>query len=306
DQMLKDIRRIIQKSLRSRVDFAVPTAGLLSGGMDSSVINTLAVDLYKEKFGNSSKMKTFALGVGESEDIKNARLLAEHINSDHHELIIDLDEILKVLPEVIYYLESFDPSLVRSSVSNYLISKYASDQGVEILLSGEGGDEIFCGYIYLKEFPAEELFRRQMDCIGFLHNNASLRLDRMNHCNSVRVVAPLISGELFRYVLAVPSEYKQKPDGNQKIEKWIFRKAFEQYLPDAITWRVKQEFSQGSGSANILPSYFEETLSDEALRAAQADYPMIRSKEELYYFQVFTQHFGRGQAIDTVGQWICL
>ena len=306
DQMLEDIRSIIQRSLRSRVDFAVPTAGLLSGGMDSSVINLLANDLYKEKFGTDARLKTFALGVGESEDIKSARLLAEHINSDHHELIVDLNEILKVLPEVIYYLESFDPSLVRSSVSNYLISKYASDQGIEVLLSGEGGDEIFCGYIYLKEFPAEELFRRQMECIGFLHNNASLRLDRMNHCNSVRVVAPLISGELFRYVLAVPPEYKQKPDGDQKIEKWIFRKAFEQYLPDAITWRVKQEFSQGSGSADILPSYFEETLGDEALRAAQADYPIIRSKEELYYFQIFTRHFGSGQAVDTVGQWIRL
>jgi len=306
DQMLEDIRSIIQRSLRSRVDFTAPTAGLLSGGMDSSVINTLAVALYKEKFGTDARFKTFALGVGESEDIKSARLLAEHINSDHYELIVDLDEILKVLPEVIYYLESFDPSLVRSSVSNYLISKYASEQGIEVLLSGEGGDEIFCGYIYLKEFPVEELFRRQMECIAFLHNNASLRLDRMNHCNSVRVVAPLISGELFRYVLAVPSEYKQKPDGDQKIEKWIFRKAFEQYLPDAITWRVKQEFSQGSGSADILPSYFEETLGDEALRAAQAEYPMIRSKEELYYFQIFTKHFGSGRAIDTVGQWIRL
>jgi asparagine synthase (glutamine-hydrolysing) len=306
DQMLKDIRNIIRKSVRSRVDFAVPTAGLLSGGMDSSVINTLASDLYKEKFGSDARIKTFALGVGESEDIKNARLLAEHINSDHHELIVDLDEMLKVLPDVIYYLESFDPSLVRSSVSNYLISKYAKDQGVDILLSGEGGDEIFCGYIYLKEFPTEELFRRQMDCIGFLHNNASLRLDRMNHCNSVRVVAPLISGELFRYVLAVPSEYKQKPNGDQKIEKWIFRKAFEQDLPDAITWRVKQEFSQGSGSADILPSYFEQTLSDEALKTAQANYPMIRSKEELYYFQIFTGHFGSGRVIDTVGQWLCL
>lgn len=306
DQMLKDIRRIIRKSVRSRVNFAVPTGGLLSGGMDSSVINTLASDLYKERFGNSARIKTFALGVGESDDIKNARLLAEHIDSDHHELIVDLDAMLKVLPEVVYYLESFDPSLVRSSVSNYLISRYARDQGIEVLLSGEGGDEIFCGYIYLKEFPTEELFRRQMDCIGFLHNNASLRLDRMNHCNSVRVVAPLISGELFRYVLAVPSEYKQKPDGDQKIEKWIFRKAYEQYLPDAITWRVKQEFSQGSGSADILPSYFEKTLSDEALKTAQADHPMIRSKEELYYFQIFIENFGSGRAIDTVGQWLCL
>ena len=306
DQMMSDIRRIIQKSLRSRVDFSLPTAGLLSGGMDSSVINTLANDLYKEKFGANARLKTFAFGVGESEDIKNARLMAEHINSDHHELIVDLNEILEVLPEVIYHLESFDPSLVRSSVSNYLISKYASDQGIEILLSGEGGDEIFCGYIYLKEFPVEELFAKQMECIGFLHNNASLRLDRMNHCNSIRVVAPLISGELFRYVLAVPSRYKQKPDGDQKVEKWIFRKAFEQYLPEAITWRVKQEFSQGSGSADILPSYFEDNLTDEALRTVQAEYPIIRSKEELYYFQIFTKNFGSGRAIDTVGQWIRL
>ena len=306
DQMLEDIRNIIQRSVRSRVDFTVPTAGLLSGGMDSSVINTLAGNLYKEKYGTDARLKTFSLGVGESEDIKSARLLAEHIESDHHELIVDLDDILKVLPEVIYYLESFDPSLVRSSVSNYLISKYASDQGIEVLLSGEGGDEIFCGYIYLKEFPAEELFVKQMECIGFLHNNASLRLDRMNQCNSVRVVAPLISGELFRYVLAVPSEYKQKPNGDQKIEKWIFRKAFEGYLPDVITWRGKQEFSQGSGSADVLPLYFEEALTDNALRTVQAEYPMIRSKEELYYFQIFTKHFGSGRAIDTVGQWIRL
>lgn len=306
DQMLEDIRNLIQRSVQSRVDFSIPTAGLLSGGMDSSVINTLANNLYKNKFGTGARFKTFALGVGESEDIKSARLLAEYIQSDHHELIVNLEDILKVLPEVIYYLESFDPSLVRSSVSNYLISKYARDKGIEVLLSGEGGDEIFCGYTYLKEFPVEELFQRQMECIGLLHNNASLRLDRMNHCHSVRVVAPLISGDLFRYVLAVPSEFKLKQDGDQKIEKWIFRKAFEQHLPDAITWRVKMEFSQGSGSADILPSYFEETLSNEALSVAQAEHPMIRSKEELYYFRIFTQHFGRGRAVDTVGQWIRL
>ncbi len=306
DQMLEDIRNIIQRSLRSRVDFSVPTAGLLSGGMDSSVINLLASDFYQEASGNNARLKTFALGVGESEDIQNARLLARHINSDHHELIVDLNDILEVLPEVIYYLESFDPSLVRSSVSNYLISKYAKDQGVELLLSGEGGDEIFCGYLYLKEFPVEELFRRQMECIEFLHNNASLRLDRMNHCNSLRVVAPLISGELFRYALAIPSEYKQKPEEGQKIEKWIFRKAFEHMLPDTIVWRLKQEFSQGSGSADVLPSYFEETVDEQALKAAQADHPIIRSKEELFYFNIFKEHFGSGRAIDTVGQWIRL
>jgi len=303
NQMVEDIRDIIQRSLRSRVDFTVPTAGLLSGGMDSSVINYLASQLYKEKFGNDARLKTFAVGVGESEDIISARVLANHINSDHHELIVDLEQVLEALPEVIYYLESFDPSLVRSSVSNFIISKYAREQGIDLLLSGEGGDEIFCGYLYLKDFPPEELFVHQMECIGFLHNNASLRLDRMNHCNSVRVVAPLISGELFRYMLAIPPEYKQKPDGDDKIEKWIFRKAFEPFLPESITRRLKQEFSQGSGSAALLPDYFETSINDDELAEAQAKYPLVRSKEELYYFQLFTDNFGDGQAVETVGQW---
>jgi len=303
EQMVKDIREIIIRSIRNRVDFSVPTAGLLSGGMDSSVISYLANEFYREKLGNEARLKTFAVGVGESEDIQSARVMADHIQSDHHELVVDLDQILVVLPEVIYYLESFDPSLVRGSVSNYLISKYARELGIDLLLSGEGGDEIFCGYIYLKDFPPEELFGRQMECVGFLHNNASLRLDRMNHCNSVRVVAPLISGELFRYTLAIPAEYKQKPVGNDKVEKWIFRKAFEPSLPAAITQRVKQEFSQGSGSAALLPDYFENVIGDDELAEAQAKYPLVRSKEELYYFRIFTEHFGDGQAVETVGQW---
>jgi asparagine synthase (glutamine-hydrolysing) len=305
-QMIEDIRGIIQGSIRSRVDFAVPTAGLLSGGMDSSVISFLASELYKEKFGRDARSKTFAIGVGESSDIENARISARHIGSDHSELIVDLDQVLEVLPEVIYYLESFDPSLVRSSASNFLVSGYAKRHGYEVLLSGEGGDEIFCGYLYLKDFGPEELFARQMECLGFLHNNASLRLDRMNQCHSVRVVAPLISGELFRYTLAIPAEYKQKPEGDEKIEKWIFRKAFEAFLPNTITWRLKQEFSQGSGLAELLPACFESLISDEELAEAQSKHPMVRSKEELHYFRIFTKHFGAGKAVQTVGQWISM
>jgi len=306
DEITATIRDIIQRSFNNRIDFNAPTGSLLSGGIDSSVIAWLASAAYKKKFGNEHRLKTFALGVGESEDIQCARLMADHIDSDHHELIVDLDQILAVLPEVIRCLESFDPSLVRSSVSNYLISKYAKEQKIDVLLSGEGGDEVFCGYLYLKEFPTEELFTRQMECIGFLHNNASLRLDRMNLCNSIRVVTPLISGELLNYAMTLPPEYKQKPDGDQKIEKWIFRKAFENVLPKKIVWRLKQEFSQGSGSADVLPMYFEEMIEDDELLAAQTGFPMVRSKEELYYFNIFKEHFGSGRAIDTVGQWIRL
>ncbi len=305
-KMTDDIRAKIRESLRNRVDFRFITGSLLSGGIDSSVIALLASEAYREKYGKDARLKTFALGVGESADIWNARVMARHIDSDHHEVMVDLNQALEVLPEVIYYLESFDPSLVRSAVSNFLISRYAGEQGIQVLLSGEGGDEVFCGYTYLKNFPLEELFARQMECIGFLHNNAALRLDRMNQCNSVRVVAPLISGELFSYSLAIPPEYKQKPDGEDKSEKWIFRKAYEGLLPESLVWRLKQEFSQGSGTASLLPAHFEEAITDGELAEAQAEYTMVRSKEELYYFRIFTEHFGAGRAAETVGQWICL
>lgn len=305
-QMADEIRAIIMRSFRNRVDFSVATAGLLSGGIDSSVINLVANDVYKERNGPGARFKTFAIGVGESGDIRHARVMAEHIGSEHHELIVKLEQILDALPEVIYHLESFDPSLVRSSVSNYLISGYAREHGTELVLSGEGGDEVFCGYTYLKEFPSEQLFMKQMECLDFLHNNASLRLDRMNHSHSIRVVAPLISGELLTYMMSVPSEYKQRPAGDGKIEKWIFRKAFENSLPESITWRTKQEFSQGSGSGSLLPGYFEHIIGDEEYKNARKEHPVLRSKEELYYYRIFTEHFGYGRAVDTVGQWITL
>lgn len=303
-EIIHGVREIIGRSVHSRVDFARPTGALLSGGMDSSVISFLSSELYKRARGEDGRLKTYAMGVGESSDVRHARIMAQHIGSDHQELIVDPGEILEALPEVVYALESFDASLVRSSVSNYLISKRAREQGIEVLLSGEGGDEVFCGYTYLKQFPADELPARQVECLGYLHNNASLRLDRMNQCHSVRVVAPLISGELLDYALGIPPEYKQKPEGDGKIEKWIFRKAYESALPETIVWRGKQEFSQGSGSAEALPRYFEKAVDDQEFAEAREKHSLIRSKEEFYYFRIFTEHFGTEQAVDTVGQWV--
>lgn len=306
DRAVKDIRDIIFRSFNNRIDFSHNTASLLSGGIDSSVIAAIAAGQYRNHSGSEGGLKTFALGVGESRDIQNARLVAQYLNTDHHEVIVTLDEILDALPRVIYYLENFDPSLVRSAVSNYLITRYASLQGVKVLLSGEGGDEVFCGYIYLKDYPLEDQHKHQMTCIGFLHSNASLRLDRMNQCNGVKVVAPLISGELLNYSMGLPPEFKQKPDNGERIEKWIFRKAFENDLPKEVVWRLKQEFSQGSGSADALPRHFDRIISDEELKEAQERFPKIRSKEELYYFRIFTENFGHGKAVETVGQWVCL
>jgi len=307
EEIVDDIKSIIALSIIHRVDFSLPTASLLSGGIDSSVICAMASELYKKKFGADARLKTFSLGVGESEDIKCARIMAEHLGTEHHEVIVDLVDLLLALPEVIYYLEHFDPSLVRSSVSNFLISRFAKENGIEVLLSGEGGDEVFCGYSHLKSMPAGKLYDGQIEILEFLHNNASLRLDRMNLCNSIKVVTPLISGQLLDYSLMnIPPEYKIKEENGRKMEKWIFRKAFEELLPDEIVWRLKQEFSQGSGAAASLPGHFEKSISNSELEEAQAKFPIIRSKEELYYFRIFTKNFGEGKAVDTVGQWLSL
>jgi len=305
EQIAGDVRSIITDSIRARVDFSHPTASLLSGGIDSSVICLLANELAKEICNKDFRLKTFSLGVDESEDITCARTVAECLGTEHHEVIVDLDDLLGVLPEVIFYLEHFDPSLVRSAVSNFLISRAAKEDGVEVLLSGEGGDEIFCGYSHMKSMDSHQLYAGQIKVLELLHNNAALRLDRMNQCHSIKVVAPLISGELLSYSLtSIAPEHKIKNVNGETIEKWIFRKTFEESLPSDIIWRVKQEFSQGSGSASSLTKYFEETIGDEELLRAQKAHPIIRNKEELHYFRIFTYHFGSGRALDTVGQWL--
>ena len=147
-----------------------------------------------------------------------------------------------------------------------------------------------------------------MECLGYLHNNASLRLDRMNQAHSIKVVAPLVSGDLLRYAMRIPAQHKLKPHGGRpeetgRTEKWILRKAFEPDLPPEITWRGKQEFSQGSGSAALLESFFEEEIAEPEFRKARREFPFLRSKEELFYFRIFTDHFGRGKAVETVGVW---
>jgi asparagine synthase (glutamine-hydrolysing) len=314
EQSVEMIRQIIERNILTRVSFRRPTAALLSGGMDSSVVCLLASKHLKKRKGAGARLKTFAVGVGESRDIASARIVARSIDSLHREVIVDPLQVVEALPTVIYYLESFDPSLVRSSAANYLVSRAAKEAGIEVLLSGEGGDELFCGYHYFKQLPLSDLFRYQMECLGFLHNNAALRLDRMNQAHSIKVVAPLVSGDLLAYAMRIPACFKQKPQHKQKThgtdggsrdktEKWILRKAFESELPPEITWRTKQEFSQGSGSSALLKDYFEDQIGDQELEEAKRDFPLVRSKEELFYFRIFTKHFGCGRAVDTVGQW---
>jgi asparagine synthase (glutamine-hydrolysing) len=307
EQKVKNITnhlaKIVRRDIQHRLDLTYDTGCLLSGGLDSSIIAALFNQYNQQINGPESHIKTFALGVAENEDLKHARIMSEFLKSEHYELKIELEDIIKVLPKVVYHLESFDPSLVRSSASNYLIAQYAGQQGIQVLLSGEGGDELFCGYDHFKDTCDQAIFKEQKECLKALHNNAALRLDRMNACHSIKVIAPFISEELLNLAMEIPTNYKLKQTEDGYIEKWILRKAFENDLPEEIAWRTKAEFSKGSGSANVLEQYFNNTITDSEFEDGKKKYAIVRNKEEYYYFKLFIDYFGEGKAVDTVGQW---
>lgn len=303
-ELVRRVRRQVSRSLLQRVPSSTGVGCLLSGGVDSSVVSAAFGTLCRER-GDHEPVRTYAIGIGGAgDDIRYARQMAAHLGSRHVELTVQVDEVVEALAEVIYYLESFDPSLVRSAVSNFLISRRAAADGIEILLSGEGGDELFCGYEHMRSAAPQELHGLRLHVLGLLHNNACLRLDRMNQCGGIRVVAPLASGALLETAMRLPPKLLIREQDGKAMEKWILRKAFEDLLPPEICWRTKREFSQGSGSADLLPAAIEQRVSEDELRAAQDRYPFLRSREELHYFRIFANHFGTGNAVQTVGRWV--
>jgi len=264
----------------------------LSGGLDSSAIAALAKPWVKT-------LHTFAGGLRDAPDLEYARIMAGHLGSIHHEVIIDLEEMLKVLPQVIYHLESFDALLVRSSIINYLVAKYASGYVGEIF-SGEGGDELFAGYQYLKSLPEQDLDRELMDITGRLHNTALQRVDRCAAAHGLTAHVIFADPQLFEYAFRIPVRFKLK-DG---IEKWIFRKAMEGMLPEKVLWRPKSKFWEGAGVESLLSDYANKKVTDNDFRKERilSNGWTLHSKEELFYYRIFSDHFGKLENLDWMGR----
>ncbi|AYO31388.1 asparagine synthase [Biomaibacter acetigenes] len=269
----------------------------LSGGIDSSVIAAAAKEVTED-------ISTFSVGVSKSTDLPKARVVARHLGSNHHEYVYTLDEMLKVLPQVIYHLESFDMYLVRSSIANYMLSRMAHEAGSDFVLCGEGGDELFGGYHYLKNMePARvEAELEKLTCNG--HANGFQRVDRMTSAFSIDGRMPFMNSNVTQFASRLPVKWKIYNDGSRQIEKWILRKAFERDLPEEIVWREKQKFFQGAGSAEMLSQYAEENISDEEFlreRRIREDFE-LGSKEELLYYRIFKDFFPQDSILDTIGR----
>lgn len=282
EEIHETLKRAVHKRLMSDVELGV----YLSGGLDSTIVAALVAQ-------EDPNVHSFSVGIEGSEDIKNARLAAEALGTQHHEYIYTKEEVLEALPEVIYYLESFDPSLVRSAIPNYFLARLTREY-VTVVLTGEGADELFAGYHYLKEYADQPLHDELVQLTSTLYNCNLQRCDRMTMAHSIEGRVPFLDIDFIKMAMRVPLNDKVNPES--KIEKWALRKAFEDILPENVAWRVKEQFSKGAGSSTMLEEVAEEQISDiefayERKRILEEAGHNITTKEMLLYYREFERVF---------------
>ncbi|MFC2058791.1 asparagine synthase B [Chloroflexota bacterium] len=315
DQILTDveencklIRDTFIKAVNKRLlaDKEIHVGSFCSGGIDSSLIAAIAAD-------EIPNLHTFVVGMkdemgDESDDLKASRVAAAHIGSTHHELHFTEEEYYEALPVVINKLESYDPSLVRCAVPCYFTCKLAADY-VTVVLTGEGADELFSGYHYMKHFPEDLLNEEARRCIGNLHNINLQRADRMGMYFSLELRVPFLDVAMVDLAMKIPPELKIRTyeKTGDKIEKWILRKAFEDtgYLPEEILWRYKVQYTQGAGCESIGEKMAEQEMSDDEYERIVAENPRatINSKEAAYYFKIFRQFHPQDSVLGSIGIW---
>jgi asparagine synthase (glutamine-hydrolysing) len=280
-----DLRAGLQTAVCKRLMSDVPLGVFLSGGLDSSIIAALV----RQELGT---VHSFAVGVEGSTDLEYARRTARFLGTQHHEYIFTAKEMIAALPDVIYYLESFDPALVRSAIANYFLVRLASDY-ITVVLSGEGADELYAGYHYLKRFTnRNNLHRELVETTAALHNRNLQRLDRMTMAHGLEGRVPFLDVKFVELSFAVPIELKV----HGPVEKWMLRHAFQDLLPAEIIWRTKQKFSEGAGSSRVFEHLANDKIDDEQFvnetqQVLEETGHRIQSKEELYYYRIFRRFF---------------
>jgi len=290
---------LLRKAVEKRLKDSNIGSVLLSGGLDSSVIAYLA-----KKFQPDLKTFTVGTGINDSEDLRRAREMAQYLGTEHYEYIYGEREIEQELPQIIYYLESFDEDCVYGAVANYFAARLAA-QHTNCVLCGEGADEFLGGYHELKEAGNEAEFRRlSEDLIGNAYHTGLQRLDRMMAAHSMEFRPPFLDGRLTAFCSQIPPAWKVY--GKGKIEKWILREAFAGLLPDSIINRVKQPFASGAGSAKLTEligqragrggDYFAHN------RQTKSDI-LLKSEAEMYYYQIFKEKFPEDSFERLVTRW---
>ena len=324
---VKAIHDALEAAVKRQLMSDVPYGVLLSGGLDSSVISAIAEKFSEHRIEDDSKSKawwprlhSFAVGLKGAPDLAKARLVADHIGTVHHEINYTIQEGLDAIRDVIYYIETYDVTTVRASTPMYLLARVIKSMGIKMVLSGEGADEIFGGYLYFHKAPSAKDFHEEtVRKLSKLHLYDCLRANKSLSAWGVEGRVPFLDKEFLDVAMRTNPEAKMcgltpnpspKGEGNLKgegsfiIEKKIVREAFADMLPEEVAWRQKEQFSDGVGYSWIdtLKAVTTAAVSDEQMAHAAERFPINppKNKEEYYYRSIFAEHFPSDSAARSV------
>lgn len=305
-----DVRTALEAAVRRQLMSDVPYGVLLSGGLDSSVISAVArlyADRRIETDGQQAawwpQLHSFAVGLKGAPDLEKARLVAEHIGTVHHEIHYTIQEGLDAIRDVIYYIETYDVTTVRASTPMYLLARVIKSMGIKMVLSGEGADEVFGGYLYFHKAPNAQAFHEEtVRKLSKLHLYDCLRANKSLSAWGVEGRVPFLDKEFLDVAMRLNPAAKMCP--GHTIEKKIVREAFAPLLPEAVAWRQKEQFSDGVGYSWIdtLKAVTAAAVTDEQMAHAAERFPINppQNKEEYYYRSIFEEHFPSTSAARSV------
>ena len=305
-----DVHDALEDAVKRQLMSDVPYGVLLSGGLDSSVISAIAEKYSANRIEEDCKspawwprLHSFAVGLKGAPDLAKARLVAEHIGTVHHEINYTIQEGLDAIRDVIYFIETYDVTTVRASTPMYLLARVIKSMGIKMVLSGEGADEIFGGYLYFHKAPTARAFHEEtVRKLSKLYLYDCLRANKSLSAWGVEGRVPFLDKEFLDVAMRLNPEAKMCP-GNT-MEKKIVREAFADMLPEEVAWRQKEQFSDGVGYSWIdtLKEITAAAVSDEQMEHAAERFPINppRNKEEYYYRSIFAEHFPSDSAARSV------
>ena len=309
---INEIRKSLEDAVHRQLMSDVPYGVLLSGGLDSSVTSAIAKKYSQMRIESDDtkeawwpQLHSFSVGLEGSPDLEAARKVADHIGTIHHEIKFTIQEGLDAIKDVIYNLETYDITTIRASTPMYLMARVIKSMGIKMVLSGEGADELFGGYLYFHKAPSPKDFHEEtVRKLKKLHQYDCLRANKSLAAWGIEGRVPFLDKEFIDVAMRINP--KDKMINGERMEKWVVRKAFESYLPESVAWRQKEQFSDGVGYSWIdtLKELVEEEVSDAQLANAQYRFPIQTptTKEEYYYRSIFEGHFPSDAAARSVPQ----
>lgn len=306
------IRKGLEDAVHRQLMSDVPYGVLLSGGLDSSIISAVTAKYARNRIESGDtqeawypRLHSFAVGLVGSPDLIAARKVADHIGSIHHEINFTVQEGLDAVRDVIYHLETYDVTTVRASTPMYLLARVIKSMGIKMVLSGEGSDELFGGYLYFHKAPnAKEFHEETVRKLSKLHLYDCLRANKALMSWGIEGRVPFLDKEFMDVAMTVNPKDKMINKAEGKIEKWVLRKAFEDLLPESVAWRQKEQFSDGVGYSWIdsMKEIAEKVVTDEMMANAKFRFPVNtpQNKEEYRYRTIFEEHFPSETAALTV------